>query len=142
MRPMPAPRPRAARGKTGKPYVHMPPEYKKRSELIRKELLAAGVRNPKDGVFFLEIEHIFVPGRLTKSEREIVQVFPFRESTPDLDNMDKTIMDALNSYVWQDDALLVGSMSVKLYGAEEGTQINVYRAERQQPWHTGFKPDS
>lgn len=44
---------------------------------------------------------------------------------PDLDNVIKLIMDALNGYAWKDDNQVVEIISKKMYGVEPHTDVHI-----------------
>ncbi len=49
----------------------------------------------------------------------------FKVSKPDVDNVAKFVFDALNGIYWKDDAIIVDSRIVKIYGAEPRTEITI-----------------
>lgn len=53
----------------------------------------------------------------------------FHSSRPDLDNLVKWICDAGNCAIWHDDAQIVCTTAIKIYGEEEKTIITVTRAK-------------
>jgi Holliday junction resolvase RusA-like endonuclease len=53
----------------------------------------------------------------------------FKTSKPDVDNIAKFVFDALNGVFWKDDAIIVDSRIVKIYGKEPRTEITVMEIE-------------
>lgn len=50
----------------------------------------------------------------------------YNTSRPDLDNLEKTVMDALTeAKIWRDDSLVVVKLSGKVYRLSEGVEIMV-----------------
>lgn len=50
----------------------------------------------------------------------------YNTARPDLDNLEKTVMDALTvAKIWQDDSVVVVKMSCKAFRQEEGAEITV-----------------
>ncbi len=53
--------------------------------------------------------------------------------TPDIDNLDKFLFDALNGYLWVDDKQIVESCSRKLYSENENgrSEIDIYYQKQE-----------
>lgn len=85
----------------------------------------AGVK-PLDGPVALQIRAYFVPGKsIPKKERanRIQQVF--HTMKPDLDNICKTVQDALNGIAWNDDAQITTISASKRWGEEEKVEVQI-----------------
>ena len=52
---------------------------------------------------------------------------------PDLDNIEKAVMDALNGIAYGDDSAVVRKHSAKCYGDEEGLSVTIRAMEEQEP---------
>ena len=50
-------------------------------------------------------------------------------STPDKDNIEKLIMDAGNTYLFNDDAQVIFGTSAKVYGPREGIRARFYQSD-------------
>lgn len=133
----------AKTGKTGKPYISLGGDYRNRRSQLEAELVIEFEgKNPLDGIYFVELEHYFeLPNNATSRERELASQYPFRESKPSLDDLNRPILDALAGKIIPDVSTIAGIQAVRLYGRQEGTQINVFRSDRQQPWHTNAATD-
>ncbi len=73
-----------------------------------------------DGEIIAEVTAYFpVPKSATKAEREKMLTGKKRPTVkPDIDNITKTILDALNKYAYKDDSAVVKIISEKKYSAE------------------------
>lgn len=82
----------------------------------------------KDGQFALRIEAYFaVPKSKPKAYRDMALNDIIQPTTkPDMDNIIKSICDALNGVLWHDDKQVVWVLANKKYGAEDYVQVFVY----------------
>ena len=114
--PKPKERPRAAMI-AGKPRIFTP----KTTEAYEKEIRAAWVRangdKPMDGPLRARIYFgLPIPKSETKANRlamALRKVFPTKR--PDLDNLVKSVLDALNGVAYEDDCQIVTMLSKKNY---------------------------
>lgn len=63
-----------------------------------------------------------VPKSWSKAKKESVR---YKTSKPDLDNLAKTVLDALNGIAFVDDSQVVDLRLSKVYADKEGTNIKV-----------------
>ncbi len=82
----------------------------------------------KDGQFALKIEASFtVPKSKPKTYRNMALNGIIQPTTkPDMDNIIKSICDALNGVLWHDDKQVVWVLASKAYGAEDYVQVFVH----------------
>ena len=114
----------AVRGRRAIQYD--PPENKANKALIQSYASIAmarqGVRGPYQCP--LRVEFFFCFERPKSARRRL-----FPSVKPDVDNLQKLVMDALNGVVWQDDALIVQAEAYELYDAPTGTVLFVSELE-------------
>lgn len=106
MDPVPKGRPRITR--SGHAYT---PEKTREAERIVKGIAARSLRGLKPYDEPLSVELRFVMPKPKKPK------FHVPASKPDLDNLVKLILDALNGIAWTDDARIVQLSSLKMYGS-------------------------
>ena len=99
------------------PSEHPVHEYKK--------AIIEGARRHKNGVIEgpvrLDILFSFLPAKSAKGVKAT-----FKISKPDLDNLEKAVMDAITeSGIWIDDAQVVEKHTAKIIGSSEGTSITI-----------------
>lgn len=51
----------------------------------------------------------------------------FRAKTPDNDNIEKILFDAMNNYIMKDDKMIVHSSVAKFYSVNPRTEIEIYQ---------------
>lgn len=69
-----------------------------------------------------------IPKNTKKSDRInmiLGEIFPSRK--PDIDNILKVVMDALNGVAYKDDSRVSALLGQKCYGYEPGLQIKIYK---------------
>ena len=67
-----------------------------------------------------------MPKKVAKSKREAMlcgDIAPTKK--PDLDNLEKMILDCLNKIVWEDDKQIVEIHSRKFYSDDPGTMVEI-----------------
>lgn len=62
----------------------------------------------------------------------------WRQGVPDLDNLAKLVMDALNRIVWWDDAQIVQLSLAKIYGSPEGCSVVVEQPDEPVMWAKAY----
>lgn len=85
---------------------------------------AAGGRLHDGAVAVRITAHQALPKRATKAQRaaaERGEIYPIRK--PDLDNIIKIVLDALNGYAYRDDTQVVQIDARKLYTADESNIV-------------------
>lgn len=71
---------------------------------------------PFEGPIFININfHMPIPSSLSKKKQNELRLTPHVKK-PDLDNLVKTVCDALNGYVWKDDSQIYTIIARKSYG--------------------------
>jgi len=123
LKPIAASRPRVTRWST---YYKEP--YNSYKELLKQkmELYTRGNKTPlfDDGVA-LELDVLFemeIPKSFSKKKREALNG-SYVTKKPDLDNLVKSIKDAMNGYIYKDDSQVVISSQKKIYSLEPKTII-------------------
>lgn len=72
------------------------------------------------GYVYVEITAIFkIPKSWPKSKRRLVEEGRIYPSRPDVDNIEKAVLDGLNHVAYADDAAVVGAYCTKDYEHEE-----------------------
>ncbi len=117
-----------ARPRFGGGHVYTP-KLTKRAEKIIKEHARLAYRNPPtDKPVAVEVEAIFAPPvKWAKAIRALAadnsQPRPIK---PDVDNITKLVLDALNGVLWVDDAQVVNLSVWKHYGPADCLIVRVY----------------
>lgn len=55
----------------------------------------------------------------------------YRGKTPDSDNLEKIVFDALNKYIYHDDAQIVSNKTEKFYSVQPCTVITIEKIEQE-----------
>jgi len=84
---------------------------------LKYEALKMKPTEPLDGPLRIEL-HFYFPRNKAAKKR------PYPHVRPDLDNLEKAVMDALNGVIWTDDARVCSKTSAKHYTNDAG-QIGV-----------------
>lgn len=80
------------------------------------ELQHREFNKPLEGPIFIEVHfHMPIPSSLSKKKQNELRCKPHVKK-PDLDNLIKTVCDALNGYVWKDDSQIYTIIARKSYG--------------------------
>lgn len=116
--------------KTGAPVItHFTPERTRKFENKIKSYAigAMGLDGPMTGPVEITIKAIFeIPQSWPKWKRQAaidLEILPTLK--PDLDNIEKSVMDGFNEVVWNDDTQVVKSTKVKYYGEKPGILVFV-----------------
>lgn len=113
-RPVPLSRPRSK--KSGRPYDPAKNRLHKAKILkMFKELKIPAC--PWPGPIRLHLYFCYLP------EKTVYWGGKDMIGDPDLDNLIKTVQDALNTRLWEDDNQIVGLLAEKAYHSREGTLI-------------------
>lgn len=119
------------RPRKGRFTVYDPKENREYEDLVRKSLERdiGMVPEPVSHPIWLNITCYFsVPKRTPKKTREAMlagKIYPMVK--PDVDNIAKSIMDALNGYYYIDDKQVVLLRVQKLYGEKSRTIVDIGR---------------
>ena len=121
-RPIPKGRPRVTRYGT-----YTPPATRAYEEAVREAWRAAGsVSFPADVPLRLVVSAHFAPsGRPSRKTRAAMLGQPHTLHRGDLDNIVKSVMDALNGCAYPDDCAVSFIAAQKRYGAEACTVVTV-----------------
>lgn len=92
---------------------------------------AHGFRFPDDVFLRVRIQQQMpIPQSASKAKRaEISGGRTFPSAKPDLDNVVKAVLDALNGVAYKDDARVVGIHSMKVYSDNPGVLVEVVQME-------------
>lgn len=115
-RPVPKGRPRM--GKWG---AYTPAKTRKFEALIKEEASKRMFVNPIKDPINVHIEFIMRKAKTNK------KYYPTQR--PDLDNLQKGVLDALNKVVYEDDCQIINLSSMKRFGSPESITITVWRVE-------------
>ena len=104
--------------KTG--HVYTPPETKRYESEIRQAFLRQGGESFGGAPVMVEVEALFpMPVSWTKKDRA-ERDGTYCENKPDLDNITKVALDALNSVAWTDDKTVAVLIAQKRWTSEAG----------------------
>lgn len=126
---VPSPRPRVSKFGT-----YMPEKYVLYKETIKNSFQKQKPNfTPFTGEIKVKIEAVFsVPKSYSKKKREALLPIPGVEHSgagyihrPDVDNISKTILDALNGVAYVDDCQVTGLLIFKEYGYEDKVIIEI-----------------
>ncbi len=119
IRPKAAPRPRVTRNGTYNPKGYT--DYKKAISIISKTKFEV-----KETALKMKIEFFFkVPKSWSKVKKENI---PHHTSKPDVDNLVKSIKDALNGVAYKDDSQVISVFARKQYSDEDAVFIELLDA--------------
>ena len=100
----------------------------------RAERVEADLRLPHVAMVDI-VAYYPIPQRYTKAERADALTGTTQPTAkPDIDNVAKIVLDALNGVAWTDDKCVVDLHVAKYYAAAPGVQITIrwYRAWRRK----------
>lgn len=103
--------------KTGRTYT--PQKTKTWENTIRAFVLASFFKAQTDKPVGVQLQFNMPRPKSAPKGR----IYP--QAKPDLDNLEKAVLDALNGVVWLDDAQVVNKYAAKVYGARPGVHIVV-----------------
>lgn len=115
----------------------------KTTEAYEKEIRAAWVRNngdkPEEGPLRARIYFgLPIPKSETKANKLLMiqrKVFPTKK--PDLDNMAKAVLDALNGVAYKDDSQIVTVLSKKNYSETPYVRVIISEEKPKEDWGDG-----
>ena len=119
-------RPRVANG-----HAYTPAKTKAYEDKVRWCFKQAHGRPISGPVFIAITAHYPIPKKATKADRAAMEAgarLPMRK--PDVDNIAKICMDALNGVAYKDDAQVVGLVVLKRYG-EPRVEVNIMGKEKE-----------
>ena len=108
--PIGSPRPRFRN--TGRfVQTYMPTSYTKHKDYIREQMPEMLLdKNLKVTLLFY-----FKPPKSWSKRKKLLAIGQYKRTKPDIDNLIKTVLDAANKKVWQDDNQIVEISSLKQY---------------------------
>jgi len=118
--PEPKPRPKVMKTKSGKVFTVTPGKSSRTEMMIRAWVLERADGKFPGGVP-LRLEAVFV----VPKPKSVPKKRKFPVSRPDLDNYLKLLKDALNKYLWEDDAQIVEVRARKEYGDPPRIRLRV-----------------
>lgn len=120
IKPKAAPRPRVTRNGTYNPKSYT--DYKKAIALISKTKFKKSSEPLK-----MHIDFFFkIPKSWSKVKKENI---PHHTSRPDIDNLIKSIKDALNGVAYDDDSQVVSIFARKQYADRDGVLIEIIESK-------------
>ena len=122
IKPMGAPRPRVTRYGT-----HNPKAYTDYKEAIRLAWVAKHKGYPVDGPVHMRASFVFAKPKSWTKKRKAEAKWHTRR--PDLDNLIKSVKDALNAVAYRDDAQVFSIKADKLDGDHDAVVVTIYEVE-------------
>ncbi|MCR4455643.1 RusA family crossover junction endodeoxyribonuclease [Aeromonas salmonicida] len=102
--------------------TYMPTSYTKHKDYIQEQMPKLLTdKNLKVSLYFY-----FEPPKSWSKKRKLIAIGTYKRTKPDVDNLIKTVLDAANKHVWQDDNQVVHIDSYKMY-AEESKIVMVIK---------------
>ena len=108
-------------GKGGKAFFHRSGPAQAWKDRVHAVALQHRPERPLECPVHVELTFQF--GRPKK------KVGPYKPTRPDLDNLEKPLMDAMNGVIYQDDALVVSKTVQKVYATEPGCFVIIRRVD-------------
>lgn len=94
--------------------TYMPTSYTKHKAYIQEQMPKLLTdKNLKVSLYFY-----FEPPKSWSKKRKLIAIGTYKRTKPDVDNLIKTVLDAANNHVWQDDNQVVHIDSYKMYAEE------------------------
>lgn len=120
-------RPRAT-SQGGHVRVYDPPKVRRFKQDVAKFVKQQPLPKFEDKELSVQIKFFRkIQKSLTKKERELRLSNVHRPKTrPDIDNLVKSLLDALNGLIWDDDAKIVHLEADKLYSEQPRIEIEVH----------------
>ena len=100
-------------------------------KLIRNYFFPHRQPEPYEGLLEVEIYAFFQTPKSWSEKKQKYAEGKFRGKTPDSDNVDKIIFDALNKYIYRDDALIVKHKTERRYSMKPCTVIRIKSIEQE-----------
>ena len=86
---------------------------------------------PYEGLLSVEIYAFFQTPKSWSEKKKKEAEGKFRGKTPDSDNVEKIIFDALNKYIYRDDSLIVINKTERRYSVKPCTVIRIKSIEQE-----------
>lgn len=112
-------RPRFSRGRTYTPQATLDGEARIQAAALRAEV------EKIDGPVKLSCSFIYEPPKSWSKKKRAEAMGAWKTTRPDRDNLEKLVADALNGIAYDDDGQVVTGPSMKFYGPEAATIIQV-----------------
>lgn len=120
---------------------YQPKAVRDNAVAIAKMCAECAPEKPLDGPVFLRFTfRVLLPRSAPKWQHQALAQGQdlYRDKTPDLDNLEKQVMDAMTmAGFWHNDAQVVAKSSGKVYAEQAGVTIHVY--ELRQPTAASVK---
>ena len=81
---------------------------------------------PSANPIFVEVAFLFETPKSWSKKKKKAALDGYHVSKPDIDNLEKSVFDALNGIVWIDDAQVFKVIKEKKYSQESSIQIKIY----------------
>ena len=121
IRPRPKQRPRFSMG-----HTYTPKETQDYEKTIRNMVSAEMTEQYKEWAFVQMRFYYALPQSAPKKKRQMVEIAPLMHTKrPDVDNLQKSVMDALNGVLWEDDAIVFAVVAQKHYDTRDHIKITV-----------------
>jgi len=123
-------RPRLVRTKSGGVFAYTPRKTREFEAVVRQFALSAmSGRNPLDEPLRVVVRaYVGVPASWSKKRREEALNGAIRPAVkPDLDNLLKSVFDAMNGVVFSDDSRIVAITAEKMYSDVPRVEVEVYK---------------
>lgn len=118
VKPKPAPRPRV----TSKGTYNNSDYTKWKNGL--KLLAKTKIKKPLEGPLHIKIDFFYkVPKSWSKKKKELAK---WHTSKPDIDNLQKSVLDSLNEIAYIDDSQVCSIQARKQYSNIDGVKIEIY----------------
>ena len=144
VRPVPKERPRVVRTRSGKISTYTPQRTKALADGLKPVIRSI---LPSQCVFDAPVSlHMFFlfspPASWPVWKRELsTQGLLFPTSRPDLDNLEKALLDVFNETVFVDDSLVVDRTATKMHFAETGILVSLRRFQNPSAQSLNAKKD-
>lgn len=99
---------------------------------IKQIAMAAGITQ-MEGPLTLICKFVYAPPKSWSKRKRQDAMGTWKTSTPDKDNLEKLVSDALNKIAYKDDAQIVASKVTKFWGQEDATFIRIEPAPERVP---------
>ncbi|MGX9855799.1 RusA family crossover junction endodeoxyribonuclease [Limimaricola variabilis] len=121
----------------GKPFGKQRPKFDPRSgraytpdatvsfEQTVRELAAKQLTTPLEGPISMTLEAVFVPAKSWSKKRRAAALGTLHTQKPDLDNIEKAILDGLNRIAFADDQQVADVRKRKRWGEREETIVTL-----------------
>lgn len=121
---MGSPRPRF-RKLRGFVQTYMPTHYTKHKEFIAEQM----PQLESDNQIRLTVKFYFPPLKSWSRKKTGDMLWKFKRTKPDLDNLLKTVLDAGNGKVWNDDNQIIEIRTLKKFGIAARTEMIIEELE-------------